>query len=1194
MVRINNSINFPIYDLDTPKSVIERIAENMKTIPKYIYFIDGTPTLDQLQSLDNINVEDLLSTITNKDIGYNFNVLFTQNSQKFVQNDLDIRKDVLDPFVAYNSILEMSSDQQMRGAYFLMMDEHINNANIFDSKINTSSIWDNRVQIKNRINTGIETNKASVKIHQNMINEFLKTKKSIKYTEFELERVKFEFKLDMTDTTIMEIFNRIQLNPTVPFACINEYYKILKDFIPYEDWWVFFESNIIFKVLQKKNISDNIIVNDYSDAILAITNENGKHDVSVSMSLKTSGHYLNKKDIIERFLDTINGDNSITVQNIVENNVNGVFYIPNHDFNKYIFADIAMNNPIFSTLLSIDESEKATRKKDSIYIHFFHSTTGNITANLTQKISIRKDPSLRGKDTKKDFPFGSKYIRVKISSANDVTSVENFQTLFMKLLAVYDSEYEMILNIYKMYLPNFIISKDIAIEKGRKLKLKDIAPEVFVIGYPPKCLKPPTIIDDEEVKDAEKQGKVVMKYSKDSSEGFPSRNYICNYPDAKYPSLRNNPLSNKHIVPYLPCCYKKDHKDKVGSIFRHYYFGEDIKTKVDAEQQDLIITNKFVPKDKYGTIPEDMSKLFNIFDYDMKYMYVRKGVYDTKSSFLNCVMEGMYDKTNILGFDDKEEVEAQLYQLREKLATDLIVYTTRQEMYDFNMDEVQTTIMNPDIYFDPKLFIPLLEEYYDCNIYVFSRRYTHIPQLVIPKHNQGFYNKKRSSRSIFIYEHLGSTSDHATHPRCELIVKWKIGIKADVTYYSPYSSKLSKGINSVFKSLTESYILNIPIEQTIFPMNNDKISITNQGIDSYGKCRLINIVFNNNICTILTNPIAPLAVKETKEWNITRINTETLLQITQILNIQIIAQITNTHGQTQEILGKLGNVHISIPITDSKPISNIEIVNKSISYPNNEISVLQNYNRNKKLARYITEYLLWLFSHYLNDTKVTNVTTENIIYFRDNFITIDPEFQYGYINKLFSKNNNSLMKDKKIVVKSEEVLKRLLYVLRIHIQNNITEIQQYYTHVAIKNYYIDITDFDHHEFQVILYGEQSVQKWIEERKIDYIIHDTVKIGKKIPYFFRNNLINNSIYLAQNTINIYEALGIAVAWNSNGYNEGEHPVNIPKNILSFTLYSYVNSDDIKEYSIQGEQNPYDIKILGYKIGKSSFYTVLLPL
>ena len=142
--------------------------------------------------------------------------------------------------------------------------------------------------------------------------------------------------------------------------------------------------------------------------------------------------------------------------------------------------------------------KKATTEKDNIYIHFYNQT-GNVKAVLTEKISHKKDPLLKGKDVLKIFPFGQEYIRVKISIGDNNEAIKEFQTIFSRLLSIYYQEYDSILDFYKQYIPTFgnkVAKKipDIAV-----LKNKDIAPEIFVANYPSKCPKAPTIIPDEDL-----------------------------------------------------------------------------------------------------------------------------------------------------------------------------------------------------------------------------------------------------------------------------------------------------------------------------------------------------------------------------------------------------------------------------------------------------------------------------------------------------------------------------------------------------------------------------------------------------------------------------------------------------------------------------------------------------------------------
>ena len=74
------------------------------------------------------------------------------------------------------------------------------------------------------------------------------------------------------------------------------------------------------------------------------------------------------------------------------------------------------------------------------------------------------------------------------------------------------------------------------------------------------------------------------------------------------------------------------------------------------------------------------------------------------------------------------------------------------------------------------------------------------------------------------------------------------------------------------------------------------------------------------------------------------------------------------------------------------------------------------------------------------------------------------------------------------------------------------------------------------------------------------------------------------------------------WNKYKYNPGVNiDINEKDNLhKNFTLYSYISSNNIKIYNVEGEENNFGIKIIGYKINlldvssPVNFYTVLLPL
>ena len=1194
---------FFVYELDTQESVVNRLASELNTLPKFLYFTDGIPSMERLRDETPIKVENLLDTITTSEKGFEDLIEELNEGNKLKQQKLTTI-DILSLFFAYNkSIIKTYTEIEstIGNLHVIFMDL------IKDIDVDIKDIqkyWTKRKEKK------VEISKLIKKVKDEDLKQqvlFKKIDKQIIYTEFELESVKFNFSLDVKNITVMELFNNIVLNNEVPFACINKFFKIFKDFTPPDDWSFYDETVILFKVLTKKTLED-AKMEDYIDTFVSFEAEEVA-TVSMTTFINPNGKFLSQQQLISRFLSSIRNLGSIIPRNINETRVNGSFYFPNHNMNKYVIADLIMNNSMFSSLMSINESEKATKKKESVYIHFYNSQIGNLTANLTEKIATRNDPELKGKN-KSEFKEGSYYIRVKITSAQNINSVKEFQKLFSKLMVIYDQEYKTIVDFYSQYIKDFgkIETKEKIIPK--KLSIKDIAPEVFVTGYPQRCTKPPTIIEDDEIKKALEDGHEIMTYPKkeESTYNFPSRNYICKeYDNAKFPGLRENPLENSDTVPYLPCCYKKTHsKPGCGSILRNYEVGETITEKKN-EAQDLIKTKKFASQDSYGRLPENMQKLFEIFDYDEEYTYVRKGMYNGNSSFLECVMEGM--ETDILSVKNTEEY---LFAKRKEMATPENAALCRQEMYDYTIEEIINIIGNSDIYMNPSLFTSLLEQYFDCNIFVFNRQ-KEDGELIVPRHSQAYYKNKSEHNCILIYEHNGSNADRGTYKgsHCELIVKWKKSDTKDLSYSFRYNTKVSKGVRKVFNRMSQTYALNIEIKQSTFPKQIAEIFFK-QGIDSYGKCRMLKFKFKGVIGTLLTEPIQPFSVIEEKNWIVTTIPSKLALKFSKTISAKLTRQFANENSnmiligkrvvndKIKELYFTFCNTKVSIPVTDEDledededPFKDVLEINQPENYPTKSVSVLEKHNKYKQLSRCIIEYMFWLFSKYLKENPTLLLSDlETINQFAEEKIEIIEKFKYKKVSNIFNEKS-SVMHNNKLVVKSEETLKRLLYTLRLSLRSFGKKIQQYHEKKIIENFYIDITDFDQHPQQVVLNGEDSVEKWNLEKKNKHVINNSVQHELILPYFFQNQLVdNNTFFLAQNTTTLEKALEISEIWFEFGYNVGYNAQD-SKNNYEFNLYRYVNSKDILVYKINGNSFSNDIRILGYKIEGVPFFTVLLP-
>ena len=1152
MVKFNNK-KLKIYDLDSINSIIKRLASDQNTLPHLIYFPNGEPTIDDLTEDTDIIYQNLLIFI--KD-----NLNFTELNEK-LKDKLSLLNIVYYHILFYKNydiideyeLANVNDKGTLSGSAILLLNEEIEKVNQIE-KIDVNKIWNNRYSDKINFEKKIDDNKTNIKKQETVFNDF-DTIIGIYYTDFELEKVKFQVELDIENISLLEIFNNIKLNTFIPFATTNYFYKILKDFIPYLEWKNLFDKsktyfdkyknidrnkNIIFKVLEKRENYNNSI-EDFTEVIL--DNHNDSTNIKIVHNIQK--FFLTKQELTNRILDILDIDE---IKNEKDIEVNGVFYYPVQDINKYVFSDLIMNDPLFSSVLTIDETKITV--KSNIFIYFNNPKVGSRTAYITKQVVKKNPPIQNKKEASEFFVKNSSYIRVKISRCENIEKVSAFQKILSKLFVVYNENYGKVIDFYRNNSIDISIEPDEEQENiNIENKLRIIDPDVFHPNYTRKCIHIPTYIEDDLVQEKIDDGKKVMKFPKEITKDSIPKYYICNDPEYKYPGLRNNPFDNANIFPYIPCCYKKDQSELKGSRYRNYYSDEPLKIK-EQKQQGIFVSKIIIPNDFFGTLPKNLNKIFSVVDING--LYYRKGVLRTTNSFIHCILLSL--NIGNIHFDRNTNINNLLLKIRKSFATQEFAVYCKQEMYDYTTDEIINKINNNDEYFDPKLFIRILEIKYNCNIFIFTRN--NKGQLILPRHIKGYYKIKNKNKSVFIYEHMGSDTDRAEYPQCEIIVRK--GIDETVTTDNfDYNSDISKNIYNVFDEVNNSYILNKKINFLNINLISNIFIPVSQSFDTYGKVRIINFVYNNDeYISMITNPIQPLPLSEENLSDIYKTNIQTALKFSKELNINIYTQVLDENNYIKEIYGVLGNIYISIPIEGiSEKIETIEYTNisndidftinntlKNLSYTENNTSVIDQYNKYKKLSRYISQYILWLYSKYLNELNITTYEEITSIKVMNNFkikyIDIQEGYEYEEIPKIFSMRNN-LIVNNKLIIKSEETLKRLFYILRLSIIRDANQVINYYDRKVIENYYLDISDFDKYKFQIILEGEDSINKWIgENNKISNILHNEIQNEKINPYFFKNQLIDDNIYIAQNTDSIKKAVNISLLWNKYKYNSGE--------------------------------------------------------
>ena len=1148
---------------DDDETLIRYACEN-NTLRRYLY----------INPSDN-TIVDFLKII--KGSGDTTYTDFYKENKEVINSKVDKRElnlvdDIIKLWVVYSNFF---SDELLEDILPLYVEEinKVHNEDIVTSD-NINDFYINRVIYKKSLEGEI----AEVKIRYEKRAESKVDFASIPvkpFSDIDVQSVSMTFVLKVSELSLSELFNDIVLNNETPFAYYKNFFKILKSFKVDENWNEESEKDEIILY-----VKDKVLEESYTKVII---DENFK----VSFDLITKKGYITSEKFIKNIISVLNISED-SIQDTTEEKIACFFQYENSRINSYIFTDLAMNDKLFSSFISIDESVKTTKKYTSsgepwVYIHFNDEITGHITAGITQRAP--------------DDDYLQPYLKINCKGSNRI-NVKKFQNMLGKLLSIYEAEKDNIIKQYKEFIKNFTDEKQLERKISRKTsnKLEDptqITHPNQISGYSRQCQKKFSDnlvqIKEEEylklprnkaIQFPRSEGIGEIKYP---SDGNNISYYKCVYNNqdgkdgdekAVFPGIQNNTTKNfKEYFPYLPCCFKKDQTNV--NIFKHYYEGERLKEK--GKQQELIKTEKILDYNNFGNLPEHVQNFFKIIDPLSQYTYLRFGMDRNASSFISCILTAKLDEEYIRESDVKvnkllfsKARVSKINTLRQYFSKQDILPLCKQCTYDISDIDLEKTVKDNKIYFDPRMFIQLLEEHFDVNIIIINK-----DGIVKPYYSQKYYhNFKTGKEFVFIYENWGSETDRAEYPQCELIIRWRKDINETIYLFND-NEQVSQNVKNIFSDLIRSSILSSEENQCT---NYNKyfqgksILVKSQNIDNYGKTRQLIVDYKDNTVTILTSPIQPLKTVIGDNY-IYKTDVNTAKNIFGELEMKIVSQ------DDKKIKASIGSDVFTIFL------GNTVVTKKS--------SLLSVYNQNKKIARYLSSYILWHFSNYLEENKINSIDDDIVNDFSNEGIVIIENYEYKNIAKTFSKKSPVFDNDGKLVLTSIEMLKRLIYLLRLKINQNNKQILTYNQNKVIPNYYIDLTDFDVYKNQSILQGGDCIYKWNSSLHNKVYIYNKIVVENIQPYFFKNSKVSDIIYIAQNTDSIDRALNIALTWNNEGYNIGYYAENKYSLDYSYILYSYGNADDIDRYEIDGKYlSLKPIQIIGYKVDDNDRFTVLL--
>ena len=936
----------------------------------------------------------------------------------------------------------------------------------------------------------------------------------------------------------------------------------------------------------------------------------------------------------DRILNRIKSVFPLEFNEISETSVSAELFMFDIEFNDLLLSHMILNDKLINNYLFMKEmSTSFVEKKKQMKIFFrsvqsFEETDApasirfsinQMYANGGEVVTLSNQETLR-------LNQNDPYIRIKISSADSLATIDTFLTIFSRLMSRYKETKDILEETYIEYIPNFLEEKNkqmvtsirkIGKEADTKItRLKQVAPDLFVTDYARKCLCPfqPIPIPDDEIEawenktfiyKGEEYYRQVLAFPPDN----PKWNFVCPEDSYPFPGVRKNTLSNSGIYAGLPCCFVNDQMGEgVKSKYNRIYgSSEEEIQEVKEVDTHMIKTDKILENGRYGLLPTSISDLLsNVIKNDI----FRKGVPRSINSLLHCISIAAEDPQYLA--KDSEEREIYLAKLRETIAKSTLPGLLKQELYDFSDFEISSSFKEG--FLDPDYYYRAIEEAYKINIFVFSPSENEEKRLKNKEESEGVLRLPRfklfpvrspmpDRPTICIYRTLGSERDKLEYPQCELIVShtdekdqalfgkdmYQLIFNANLTLSKTISWELVDSNNKIDILARE----NIYSRLNFYLLTEKKAK--KQYIDEYGKLRGLYLPHMKEELLMVIPPSAPENLVTTNY--IPRPNYKTVLNL--FPNPVAVSSTLNDEidGLWFSVLDLVYGIYIPI-----KPISIKEAIFSNIPLgPGNPLGEkgLEVVPRIRKLKRdldFIIQVFKWLFSltnDSLEDFIQKYVGVSNgVIDDKNGKLKIDSAqiYDFSNIGKTFPKVNDlesgiiemskrvpTLFVSGKLFIYSDKFVEGIYYLMKKHFK----EYGKGEIPVSITREQLTEQDFKTIPGIALFLSEKDLRSWLSSfgkfPKIFTTINSSFML-KNEPFIYRSD--DGHIYLIQNVSegNLYRALNVNYYWDLHKVNPG------------FRTPEY--DDEIPKYVVYGISPANSTVLIENHAGDSlSFYSVL---
>lgn len=978
-----------------------------------------------------------------------------------------------------------------------------------------------------------------------------KREKTIDTSEFTPDEIILGIHFELpNEDKLIDVFDSLKVSRIVPFIKLvynnSTYYKVHTSIT----------SVLVQEWIDEEQIEDTIVVRVLRVTGSRVTKTSNLYTLGIWSKDNVLGLRLSldaaedQKTLEDRIVSMIDEKMIYTIKTREQLEIHGTITVGVH-INRYAMCDMITSDKIVSYFLYVNERKKLATSKKRFYVYY----------NYTNEIN--QDPVTLMVTTYEDRSD------IRIMKAKNEEQVNQLLRIFGSIMSYYAVNEEKVFNVYRNLFPKFdriaeivkrvdVKPKQITKERtsvdikkagGRIIQLREKRPDIFVNGYSRLCqgISQPKIVSEE----------VATTYVPNMKMYYPKENgnwYVCapreEYDTAQnrlYPGLAyNETLLNKTEFPFLPCCFIADQYSKANSPLNVYLGVAKKKEEATIGLGHVLSEDKSAPSGRYAEMPQFVSKLIGNSGMDEK-ICKRRGVVRSPNSVLHCLELALQtDAYTEYETDDGKEAYIQK-DVRTELLSQIEPSVAKQEMYNYDIEDIITYMKDVASFLDPRLVVRILETYYGCNIFMYIRNESNRHgEILLPFYSNVYIYRRYDRTTPTVILVLSETEGEVYPYQCEIV-----SFGDDLLHSERFvtrNEKLTEVLSSTIYESISSYDLRT--QKRIEPQEIDPGGIVSQYIDSIGKRRAnLYMMQNESILSIVVDPSIPLNVPSVRITDLTPVSISDATEFVEkrtARNVSIAFQDIRNNRVVGLVLtdGRYiivtGDRLPDIPVSD-KYSNPLQVISKRTTM----LSYLKNM---RKLATILKFHTLRLYA--LDPTGFGSSSFEII---KD----------YSYANVNF-KSRSVLEKglytnDRKLVVTSDTILRKLLYYVKTMELSNREYVMKHATMKIVDTFYTTIDDFESREHQLVFDNTKSFMSWLYKERTkesDASIYYVPRVRSSEPTVVRNPAIfGGKPFIIQNVIDgeLGRAIRVASIWISDNVNTGYHSSSLADKEVPYEVY-----------------------------------------